>query len=225
VPNSQREPSPSANLEYGRAALRFRQALRVRPRDAVAHFLLAQALLALGKYPEAVDAIHAGMALRPDWPTVNFQPLELYGPNVTEYPEHLGALEATLGRHPNGPVLLFLYAYQLWFDGRKEEAWPLFRRALPRAADPGAIRPLPARPPRGAGGVTEKAEELSHETHESHEKKQKRATEAKEPDGPSCPASWLFCLLLYSCDSCVSWFFSSLWWSTTFRTDFASCCC
>jgi ATP-binding cassette subfamily F protein 3 len=47
--------------------------------------------------------------------------------------------------------LLFLYAYQLWFDGRKEEAGPLFRRALERGADPDVIdRFLCAGPPKGA---------------------------------------------------------------------------
>jgi hypothetical protein len=46
--------------------------------------------------------------------------------------------------------LLFLSAYHLWFDGRKEEAGPLFRRAMRGAADPGVIerflRALPAAP-------------------------------------------------------------------------------
>jgi tetratricopeptide (TPR) repeat protein len=135
-------------FEYGRAAMRFRRAALLRPREALPHFLLAQTLLALGKYHEARDAIHAGLALRPDWPNARFQPLELYGPHVADYPDHLATLEATLLRHPNDPVLLFLYAYQLWFDGRKDEAGPLFRRALPGAADPAVIdRFLRALPP------------------------------------------------------------------------------
>jgi hypothetical protein len=139
-----------ARREYGRAVLRFRQASRVAPRQPMAHFLLAQALLALGKYHAASDAIHAGMALKPDWPRTPFQPLELYGANVAEYSEHLATLEATLRRHPNDPVLLFLVAYQLWFDGRKEEARPLLRRALKGAADADVIdaflRALPPGP-------------------------------------------------------------------------------
>ncbi len=134
--------------EYGRASQRFRQAIAAQPKDAVAPFLLAQALFALGKYQAAVDAIHAGMALQPDWPAFRFQPLALYGPNVADYPDHLHRLEDTLHRHPDDPILLFLYAYELWFDGRRDEARVLFQRARPGAADPGVIdRFLRALPP------------------------------------------------------------------------------
>lgn len=137
-------------FEYGRAAMRFRKATRAEADRPLADFLLAQALLAQGKYHEASDAIHAGMARAPAWPTSTFQPLELYGPHVAEYPAHLATLEATLARHPGDPVLLFLSAYHLWFDGRKDEAGPLFRRARRGAPDPGVIdrflRALPVGP-------------------------------------------------------------------------------
>ena len=133
-------PHPTARAICASAAA-------LRPREALPHFLLAQTLLALGKYHEARDAIHAGMALRPDWPNARFQPLELYGPHVADYPDHLATLEATLHRHPNDPVLLFLYAYQLWFDGRKDEARVLFLRARPRAADRGIIDRFLRTPP------------------------------------------------------------------------------
>jgi hypothetical protein len=128
-----------ATLQYGRAAERFRQATRAAPQLPQAHFLLAQALVALGKYRDAVEAINAGMALQPDWPTLRFQPLELYGVNVADYSEHLLQLDATLTRHPGDPVLLFLNAYQLWFDGRKDEARLLFRRVPPGTAGPGVV--------------------------------------------------------------------------------------
>jgi len=121
--------------EYGRAAQRFRQAAHVNPNDARADFLLAQAEVALGKYDEAVEAIQAGMRLEPDWPTAKFRPVTLYEDNVSDLPEHLQALEDALARHPDDSVLLFLYAYQLWFDGRQEEARPLFRRAAAVAPD------------------------------------------------------------------------------------------
>jgi tetratricopeptide (TPR) repeat protein len=139
-----------AAREYGRAAQRFQQATQVQPNAALAHFLLAQSFLALGKYRDAVEAIHAGLARQPDWPTAFFKPLDLYGPHVAEYPEHLRRLEEVWHRQPDDPVLLFLYAYQLWFDGRKEEARLLFQRALPGATDPGVIqgflRALPPAP-------------------------------------------------------------------------------
>jgi hypothetical protein len=136
------------DLEYGRAAQRFRQAIRLMEKESLPRFLLAQALLAQGKYHEAYDAIVEGLRRKPDWPGAKFRPIELYGDAVGEYPEHLAALREALRRHPNDPVLLFLTAYQLWFDGRKEEARPLLRRALPRAADRDAIdRFLRALPP------------------------------------------------------------------------------
>lgn len=124
-----------ANQEYGRALTRLRQAVAVLPVDPTAHFLLGQTFFAMGKYAEAVEAIQAGMRLHPDWPQAAFRPLELYEPNVALYPEQLGLLEQTLARHPKDPSLLFLYAYQLWFDGRKDEARALFQRALPLAPE------------------------------------------------------------------------------------------
>jgi hypothetical protein len=134
--------------ELGRAVLRFKQAIQLAPREPMAHFLLAQALMALGKYHAAYDAIQAGMELRPDWPTAAFRPLDLYGANVADYPEHLAALEAALERHPGDPILLFLNAYSLWFDGRQEDATPLFHRARKKTADAETIdRFLRALPP------------------------------------------------------------------------------
>jgi hypothetical protein len=123
--------------EYGRAALRFRQAAHVNPNDARAFFLLAQAEVALGKYDAAVEAIQNGMRLDPDWPSAQFRPVGLYGDNVTDLPEHLQALEDALARHPDDPTLLFLTAYELWFDGRRDEARPLFERAAAVAPDRG----------------------------------------------------------------------------------------
>jgi tetratricopeptide (TPR) repeat protein len=129
-----------ATQEYARAARRFRQATVVVPGNPLAHFLLAQAEFAIGKFREAVAAIHAGMKLQEDWPGARFRPLDLYGVNVADYPEQLLHLEETLAGRPDDPVLVFLYAYQLWFDGRRDEAVPLFRRAAGLVADPTFIR-------------------------------------------------------------------------------------
>jgi hypothetical protein len=122
--------------EYGRAARHFRRAAELTPDDSQPFFLLAQAQFATGKYREAVASIHAGMRLREDWPKSGFRPADLYGPNVGDHAEHLRRLEEALARHPDDPVLLFLYAYELWFDGRQDEARPLFQKAAPLVADP-----------------------------------------------------------------------------------------
>jgi hypothetical protein len=140
-----------ARGEYGWAAHRFRQAIALRPGDADGQFLLGQALFAQGRYAEAVDAIHAGMRLRPDWPTAPFRPIDLYG-IAGDYTDHLRTLEDTLAANPNDPVLLFLYAYQLWFDGREEDAVKLFQRAARVAADKSfSERFLRAAKPAGNG--------------------------------------------------------------------------
>jgi hypothetical protein len=136
--------------EYGRAAARFRQAVTAAPREPLAHFLLAQALFAIGKYPESADALHAGLALQPDWPAMDFRPLQLYGGNLADYPLHLARLEAALHNHPDDPTLLFLRGCQLWFDGRRDEAQELFDKARRAGADADDInlflRALPPAP-------------------------------------------------------------------------------
>jgi hypothetical protein len=124
--------------EYGRSAQRFRQAIRLRPGEGLPYFLLAQSLIAQGKYHEAQEAVPAGLERWPDWPTSGFRPLELYEAPV-EYTEQLRALEELVARHPRDPVILFVCGYALWFDGRRDEAGRLFQRALERAKDRGPI--------------------------------------------------------------------------------------
>lgn len=121
--------------EYGRAERRFQQAALLAPDEALGYFLLAQAQFALGKYQEAVESIEGGMRLRPEWPGVRFPPRALYGANEADCTDHLRRLADTLARHPRDPLLLFLYAYELWFDGRPAEARELFQRAARFAPD------------------------------------------------------------------------------------------
>ncbi len=129
-----------AGRSYGKAAQHFRLAIQANPKMAEAQFLLVQAQFALGKYPDAVDAIDAGMALQPDWPTARFRPRDLYGANAIDCTEHLRQLDQIVQANPNDSLLLFLYAYQLWFDGRREEARVWFRKALPGSAKPDLIQ-------------------------------------------------------------------------------------
>ncbi len=123
--------------EYGVAALRFRQATQTEPARAGAYFLLAQSLFALGKYREAVPDIEAGLQRQPEWPKAPFQPrLDLYKGREEEFGNHLQLLEQTVAKNLHNPSLLFLYAYQLWFDNRRLEAVGFFRRAREWAATP-----------------------------------------------------------------------------------------
>jgi TolA-binding protein len=116
--------------EYGRAAARFRQAIRLEPDRPQAHFLLVQSLLERGDYHDAYDALLDGLKRDKIWPTAKFRPQELYGGNLEEYTRLLEALERAQAKHPNDPAMLLLRGHALWFDGRKQQAAALFRKAL-----------------------------------------------------------------------------------------------
>ncbi|MBL8793774.1 MAG: tetratricopeptide repeat protein [Planctomycetia bacterium] len=128
------------NQEYARAERRFRQAVDENPKEALPYFYLGQALFALGKYREATAALHAGLRLRPTWPTSKFRSRELYGLNGEDFVAHLQTLQEALHLHPDEATLMFLAGYQLWFDNRADEARPLFRQAEALVAEPRFIR-------------------------------------------------------------------------------------
>jgi hypothetical protein len=125
-----------AAKEFGRAERRFQQATQVAPKEPIPYFYLAQARFALGKYREASAAIHDGLRIFPDWPSLPVKVRELYQEIPNDYDQQLKQLEDALVRHKDDPTLLFVYAYQLWFDGRQAEARPLFRRAARLVANP-----------------------------------------------------------------------------------------
>jgi Tetratricopeptide repeat len=124
---------------YGRAADLFRRAVAAVPESASPYFLLAQAQIALGKYAEAVAAIHQGMDRLPDWPTIGTPLLALYEGNGAAFSDHLRELDAAAAERPADPTLLFLQAYVRWFDGRRAEARELFRRVRDRVTRPEVI--------------------------------------------------------------------------------------
>jgi tetratricopeptide (TPR) repeat protein len=126
--------------QIGQAAERFRQAIALAPDRPEDRFLLAQAEFALAHYREAVVAILEGLKLNPDWPAEPFDPRDLYNRNVIDHALDLERLRQAAERNPDEPALAFLYGYQLWFNGRREEARPYLERALKTAADPGPIR-------------------------------------------------------------------------------------
>jgi tetratricopeptide (TPR) repeat protein len=151
------EPAPEANakaesarqvrlgkeafeaLQYGRAIERCERAVAVAPDEALPYFMLAQARFAAGKYREAVAAIADGMKRRPDWPAARFQPRDLYGNNIGLFDNHLQALRQAVEAFPDDAGLLFLLGYELWFDGKKDEARRILEKAARRATDPTLI--------------------------------------------------------------------------------------
>jgi len=124
-----------AAQEYGRAERFFQKASAQEPQLPLAHFLLAQARFALHKYQEAGDAILIGLRLQANWPKSKFRPEDLYAAHRTDFQEQLDHLKELLDRKPGDPVLLNLYAYQLWFAGHPDDATPYFHRAAEISAD------------------------------------------------------------------------------------------
>jgi hypothetical protein len=118
-----------ADGQYGRALELFRRSAAIIPDEPSAYFLVAQAQFALGKYREAVAAIDFGMRVRPDWPDARFNSRDLYWKKPEMFDDHLAALRQAVAAFPDDPNLVFLFAHQLWFDGKRDEARPLFQKA------------------------------------------------------------------------------------------------
>jgi cytochrome c-type biogenesis protein CcmH/NrfG len=123
-----------AQGEFSVALDDFRRAIARQPDDAVAWFLLAQAQFAIGKFDDAVVSINAGMKRNPDWPQSRFQSRVIYGNNQVAF--DVQNLRNSLATDPNDPCLLFLLGVELWFDGKRDEAIPLFAKAVHLAKDP-----------------------------------------------------------------------------------------
>jgi hypothetical protein len=125
-----------AKEQFGRAVERFRQATALIPDDAIAWLMMAQAQFAIGKYDEAAASIAAGVKRQPDLPLADFKPRAMYRAIPFAFDMHLFDLRNALAAGPDDPRLLFLLGVQLWFDGRRDEAKPLFEKAAMLAIDP-----------------------------------------------------------------------------------------
>jgi hypothetical protein len=128
-----------AEGKFAQALSQYDRALAAAPLEPLSYFHQAQADLALGKYGQAVVAIQRGLRLHPHWATADFQPRALYRDRAGEYQSHLGTLAELTAKNPNDESLLFLLGYQLWFDGKHDEAVVLFRKAATLAVDPTLI--------------------------------------------------------------------------------------
>ena len=142
-----------AEGNYALALRRYEQAVAAAPQEPLPYFHVAQAQLALDRPAEAVVAIQRGLRLHPGWPLAGFQPRALYRDRVGDYHQHLARLADAVGKNLNDDSLLFLLGYQLWFDGRRDEAVVLFQRAVTLALDRTFIdRFLKAAQEPGGGG-------------------------------------------------------------------------
>jgi hypothetical protein len=128
-----------ADGKYAQALSQYERAVSAAPLEPLAYFHEAQADLALAKYGQAVIAIQRGLRLHPHWHTADFQPRALYRDRDGEFQQHLANLAEVTGKNPNDESLLFLLGYELWFDGKRDEAVVLLRKAATLAVDPTVI--------------------------------------------------------------------------------------
>jgi len=97
------------------------------PRDAKVHRLMSQALFALGVYPAAAIESHAALALGP---AIDWDALQGYYGDVSNYTTQLRALEKYSGDHPKAADAAFLLGYQYQMLGYPQQARDQYAVAL-----------------------------------------------------------------------------------------------
>jgi hypothetical protein len=122
------------------AELLYKSSSEAAPIEGRPHFHLAQLHFSQGQFAEAVNAIRAGLKLTPDWPGAVFKPRNIYQDRGADYGRHLARLTEAVNNNLNDPTILFLLGYQLWFDGKKDEAEVYFRRAAALLPDPAHVQ-------------------------------------------------------------------------------------
>jgi tetratricopeptide (TPR) repeat protein len=124
------------NGEYNLAIRHFRQLAELSPLVARPLFLEAQALIAVGKYRDAVFAIEQGLKRHPEWPSSAFRPkTDLYDNDEAIWAAHRKQLEAAHRLNPISADSRFLLGYLAWFEGQREVAVEHFQEARALAPD------------------------------------------------------------------------------------------
>ncbi|MEX0677739.1 MAG: tetratricopeptide repeat protein, partial [Pirellulales bacterium] len=152
---------------YHAAAKDWQHSLVDDPKNGAVMMLLAQALMALGKYEEAAGATQAAMQMLPEdkWGVVVANYTQLFG-NVQDYTDQLRTLEAARTAQPDSPALRFLLGFQFGYLNYPKQAVTELDKALvlaPRDVGSRKIRELfaarwPEAPPLPAA-VLKAAEE------------------------------------------------------------------
>ncbi len=114
---------------FAQALSRYRDAATAARDLAEAQFRQGFALIAMGRYADAVKAFEHGLKFDPDWSDSGFRLDDLYGVNKPAKLEHLDALRKAVAAHPHDADLLFLLGVCLYFDGQIDAAALLLRRA------------------------------------------------------------------------------------------------
>jgi tetratricopeptide (TPR) repeat protein len=115
--------------QYQNALKQYEQAQAAAPLNPLPAFHIGQVYFAQGQYGKAVAVLQRGLKWHAKWPEGNFAVRALYGDRTAAFQEQLDKLAQAVEANPADDSLLFLLGYQLWFDGKREEAVALFKRA------------------------------------------------------------------------------------------------
>lgn len=121
--------------KYANALRHFETASAAVPLEALPLFHMAEAYIATAQYPKAAMCVQKGLRWMPRWVTADFSPELLYADRVEDRKKHMKALEDFAKKNPHDDSILFLLAYQYWFNNQKEEAVKTFKRASTLAMD------------------------------------------------------------------------------------------
>jgi tetratricopeptide (TPR) repeat protein len=124
-----------AQQKYSEANQRYRTASESAPQLADAWFRQAFALLALGRYQQALGAIKRGLRINPNWARSDFNLKQLYADDEMAKNAHRDALAEAAEANPNDADLLFLLGIHLHFDAQADRAQKFFDRAKQLAGD------------------------------------------------------------------------------------------
>lgn len=114
---------------FDEAAESYVRALAYVPDDGAAHFVVADALFAIGDYHYAAYMIRKGLSFAPDLAGAVADKREFYG-DAKLFDEHLAALVKYCGEKPYDAAARLVLGYNQLFSGDREAAMLSFRRVL-----------------------------------------------------------------------------------------------
>jgi hypothetical protein len=122
-----------AKQQYAQALDAYKQASRAAPDLADSHFRQMVALVALGRYEAAIDAVKTGMRVGRNTVNGEFQIPAMYGDNLVARTAHIDELARLTAERPSSD-LFFLTGVMLFFDNPPQRSAPFFERAAELAA-------------------------------------------------------------------------------------------
>jgi hypothetical protein len=102
--------------DYPGAIDSFRDAVLAAPDDATAKLAYAQALFAIGNYPDAAFLLRRALEMQPDLPVLGEDPRTRYG-DPEEHAEQMVALRSFLDQVKGEPAATLVLAWQSYFTG------------------------------------------------------------------------------------------------------------